>query len=390
MSLRTAILRTMLWALGLAAGTGVLSVFLQSRTTIWRVLWTELCAAVACALVIPCIPMIDRAQTRAGGLLGMGGVVVQFLLALTLIWELPSLILGVDVGIELAATMVIFGLVAVSCVALLPQMRHPTHGASSWAAIVTVCTSGVAFLLAVWGPGSAHLAEQWVGSGSAVLVVGLLVALSLLGLGAPQRRTWRWVGVGAAGVAGAMWLFDIWVGRGSDLGFVIFCGMLAAAAVVAYWIVCCLCPLRPGQFLLRNATMIAALLTAVLIELLIAGDRLGIMGLRGSVLERCAAASGIVTACGTLAIAVVARIARSVEYEPEGGPITDISVVCPRCRTKQAIAIPQGRCGSCQLRISIKIEEPRCPGCNYLLYGLTSDRCPECGRTIADTVSSAS
>ena len=71
MPVRTVILRIMLWSLGLVALTGVLSVFVQSGSLMWRIIGTELCGAFACALILPCIPMIDRQRTRAGGLLGM-------------------------------------------------------------------------------------------------------------------------------------------------------------------------------------------------------------------------------------------------------------------------------------------------------------------------------
>ena len=69
MPFRNVILRIMLWSLGFAALTGVFSVFVQNRTVMWRILGTEFAMAVACALILPCIPMIDRVRTRAGGLM---------------------------------------------------------------------------------------------------------------------------------------------------------------------------------------------------------------------------------------------------------------------------------------------------------------------------------
>ena len=100
---------------------------------------------------------------------------------------------------------------------------------------------------------------------------------------------------------------------------------------------------------------------------------------------RCMAASGIVTGCGTLALAVLARMNRRVDFEMEGGALTEIVVVCPRCRKKQSLTIGDATCSGCQLRISTRVEEPRCPTCDYLLIGLTSTRCPECGTEIAET-----
>ncbi len=55
---------------------------------------------------------------------------------------------------------------------------------------------------------------------------------------------------------------------------------------------------------------------------------------------------------------------------------TEISVECPRCLTRQSLPQGESRCRNCRLRFSIEIEEPRCPDCSYLLYQLTSPRCP--------------
>ena len=101
-----------------------------------------------------------------------------------------------------------------------------------------------------------------------------------------------------------------------------------------------------------------------------------------NVLGRFASAAGIVTGCGTLALCVLARLNRKVDFEPFSPGLSEITVVCPRCRKKQPIRIGDSACAACELRISIRIEEPRCPQCDYLLYGLTSDRCPECGTVL--------
>ena len=87
-------------------------------------------------------------------------------------------------------------------------------------------------------------------------------------------------------------------------------------------------------------------------------------------------------ACGTLALLVLARINRKVDVEPGSADLGEIPLVCPRCRKKQSLPVGNSICASCDLRISIREEEPRCAKCDYLLRGLMSDRCPECGTPI--------
>jgi rRNA maturation protein Nop10 len=62
--------------------------------------------------------------------------------------------------------------------------------------------------------------------------------------------------------------------------------------------------------------------------------------------------------------------------------MADVTLLCPRCGKKQQVPVGQSECSGCRLRIRVQIEEPRCAQCGYLLYGLTSDRCPECGTAI--------
>lgn len=99
-------------------------------------------------------------------------------------------------------------------------------------------------------------------------------------------------------------------------------------------------------------------------------------------LVRLGAAGGILAACGSLAMAVLARLNRGVYVEESVTSLSDVELVCPRCRTKQKLPLGDSACAKCGLRINIRVEEPRCATCGYLLIGAVSDRCPECGTPV--------
>ena len=97
------------------------------------------------------------------------------------------------------------------------------------------------------------------------------------------------------------------------------------------------------------------------------------------ILERLTTAGSIVAGCGTMAMLVLMTLGRRGEIDRRTAAVLSMTVVCPRCRRKHQAPIGSSACPGCGLKIRIGVEEPRCPSCDYLLYKLTSDRCPECG-----------
>jgi hypothetical protein len=374
----------MLWSLGLAAATGVLAVLVQGGDLVWRLVGTGLTTALACALMIPASLLIDRGNMRWAGLLGMGAIIFEFVLAMSLIWEIaqPLLAPTLSVDIKVILTMMFVGLAALLAMTCAAPLRIPPHALAAKTAIGFLVVSLAGYMMAIWfsdfpqGTG-----EEWWLTASALLVLGLLVTPSLAGLSAETPRVWRWAGITAGVVACAMWLTNIWHPVGSPLGTVVFCATMTLSGVAAHANFCLFSArLSEGQRWVRRATIAAAAAAGLVTVAFVAGDQFpGVLPVPSDFISRVIQAAGIVAACGTLALLVLARINRRVDVEPDAAELAQITLICPRCRRKQSLPVGGAACAACGLRIAIRVEEPRCATCGYLLHGLTSDRCPECG-----------
>ncbi len=59
-----------------------------------------------------------------------------------------------------------------------------------------------------------------------------------------------------------------------------------------------------------------------------------------------------------------------------------IEMTCPHCGSLQQFKQGSVRCDTCRAEMFIELEEPRC-ACGYVLYRLSADFCPECGRDVS-------
>jgi len=382
MELRRLFLRIMLWSLAFAAGAGVLAVLVGRGWLIARVIWTGVVMSVASGLMVPVSGWVDREKTRPAGLVGMAGVLVEFMLALALIWDAPRLLIGARYEESLIFTLITFALALPIAVAFL-RLRSSPRAALAWlpGTLLTITAFGIA-MIGAWGQQPRHISSNCWATSAALAATGALAVLCLISLPPGRWRDWRWLGILGSAVACALWIGEIWIGSGSDLGKIAFCLSLSVAAVLAHANLMLLCPLKAGQTWLRTGTVIALALTAAWLDSIVINDEILGGATDSEFLARGAGATGIVAACGTLALLVLARLNRSVDYEDSSELPVAMTVVCPRCRRRQTIPIGAATCAACNLRIHTRIEEPRCPNCDYLLYGLTSDRCPECGEAI--------
>ncbi len=90
-------------------------------------------------------------------------------------------------------------------------------------------------------------------------------------------------------------------------------------------------------------------------------------------------ALGVLDACGSLALFILAKVKQVQKIENLTTAPAQLEICCPRCTARQVVAAGASKCGACGLKFRIEIEEPRCAKCDYLLWQLPERRCPECG-----------
>lgn len=66
---------------------------------------------------------------------------------------------------------------------------------------------------------------------------------------------------------------------------------------------------------------------------------------------------------------------------PEGVSFAGVRADCPRCRDSVVFGDAEGQCARCRLRIRMVVAEHQCNQCGYVMRGVPSQRCPECGAT---------
>lgn len=180
----------------------------------------------------------------------------------------------------------------------------------------------------------------------------------------------------ACGVAFAMCLLCIWCGELFDDTESLF-RATAVVGIVAF-------SLSHTTLLLRvpGSVTAAHLLRAsvVCVWLLAAMGSLSILyEIEDEYWYRWFGAVGVLDACGSLALLIMAKLGRIRRIEKLQTVVPRVELRCPRCTTLQTIEAGVARCGACGLKFRIEIDEPRCAQCDYLLWQLPERRCPECG-----------
>jgi len=260
---------------------------------------------------------------------------------------------------------------------------RPLKIGSIWALISSVVVLAVAGIFVLIFPRMPFEEE--------VLVTSLLVAgYSVLGLAAAvainngRLRGVLWSALGLLGLSLLIWLVLIWV----DLSWRVEQNALRGGGTLTL----------AGGALLHAGLVAQMRLTSIRADTMRWGSvacssvvAIAIIAMLWEIADdeewyvRGIGVFVILAALGTLLMLAFARLDRIARENLDDTPIgarVDVAIECPRCGAGQHVRSgTEARCGSCRLRIKVEVEEPRCR-CGYLLLGLASEVCPECGRAI--------
>lgn len=226
-----------------------------------------------------------------------------------------------------------------------------------------------------------------------ILVTSLLMgAFSMTALGSAivldrhRRKVISWLGIGMSIAALLQWSFMIWFEPWRWGGWIGLDELLwkvgATLTIIAIWCthfgLLSLLRLDRGAFRgVRTVTHVITGMLAVVVMFVFwteefedwTGKMIAVLAMLGG--------------CGTLVtpiLGIVERSGRKDSAESIQRKVM-IDLTCPRCGFEQNMKAGSAKCTGCGLRISIDVEEPRCT-CGYLLFQLTGDVCPECGKPI--------
>jgi hypothetical protein len=262
------------------------------------------------------------------------------------------------------------------------------------ALLVSVALSTIFCITCVVTEGRDETVMRLLGTAITFTIAILACFISMLAI---ERRQRRWLGClglifafpATGATVSAIWLFDplarllvdtfaLEPYRGEEVLGKCVCTFLVPGLALPL----CLCVLLPTlksfARMIQGVTVGIIIAASILSFVLLWGD-VGLWWVRADELFIKLYAI-LLTLCvaGTIATHALARFfsIKPVELTED---MPTITLICPRCLTKQDLKVGESTCAHCRLKFKIEVEEPRCGKCGYLLRGLTRPICPECG-----------
>lgn len=380
-NLQRVMMKGMLWLLAAAAVTGCFAILTAAANIAWRTSGTFLAGAIAMGMSLVAARSVPHPRTRMAGMTGMALTLVSFLMAVASIWwdRLP-LVQPTLFWMVWGSTMATAGasIVVFASMLLGSIDEHRTAGR---VAVVCCVVEWLLTLLVIWAD-EFHLSREGWFDLATSMAWPIVVAVScLVNLDARDGRHWRWIGVLVAAIGAIMATMRMGVDTFEDWHVT----LAVTGVFVAYanWLM--LVPLARGGEWIRRGTIGSAFATA---SLIILATWIGWSSWSVIELGRLVGASSIVTACGTIAVAVL----RGLQIRSSGlvdVPMRELDLACPRCSRQQRLKTGGDDCAQCGLRIHVTLKARACQGCGYPLDGLKHAACPECGMAWTPTVAPA-
>jgi hypothetical protein len=344
---RKVLLRIVFWALGLAACFGAAGVIFAGHDTLWRIVGTCAATAAGAFMVLAASRQLDQETTWLPGVMAISLIVTEYLAALGLIW---SLFRSADEAAGL--TMLFLAATSVPAIGFTAILKRPDGALSARVGLAASVAVFILLMVGTWGGWlGAVRTERWHSLGLSLAAFAFLAVLCLIGSGM-DRRHWRWLGVAAAAAAFSIAAYAIIRDIHETSAF--FVCVVSVAVVVAHANAMAWCPLKPAQRWLLWGTIGAGIATGGFVD----WARITAPW-QEEMLGRLAGATAIIAGCGTLALLILARInQRITPVVASAADLREITLTCPRCRSKQTIAIGSGECGTCRLVIQVRVQEP--------------------------------
>ncbi|MEX0776143.1 MAG: hypothetical protein WD042_10590 [Phycisphaeraceae bacterium] len=389
---RAILLKIMLAAVALAAVGGALAFLVAEMDWAWRLVGVAIATGIAAGLLLAGLAAAGRSHLRIPGLLFACLVLLEYLGALfsLLVQPLMQQFYSAFAPDDWRMPLTMLALAGVGAPFIVASAGLTRRDARLAAIIgmTVAAVAGICWLIAAWVPYGLTFAdsEMWGVTGYFVLMFGLFGALALLGWKPPALGLWRWPGVAAAAAGLATATYGTWASWSNwdDAWFT--WSLLTLAIVAAHAAATSYPALRGLHVWLQRVAIALGLISGISLILGLLVDEFGGPMVRDvdDAFVRLAGATGVLAGCGTLAVIILARFQRADRPVVESRDIKQVSLTCPRCGSKQTLPVGGGRCAQCLLFIQVRLAEPRCPQCDYLLYGASDGKCPECGAAVAN------
>jgi len=265
-------------------------------------------------------------------------------------------------------------------------MRSQTQRSFLFAFIASISLCGAIGVYCLLVGEFTSLVGQILGTTASVAGASLLALASAV----PWERK-RWQPIGPLGMlAAAVWLTLmlclIWIDRFVNEEALVKATVVATVIAIAlpHAGLIGLARLRREYDWVRmgNVASIALLAGLIICAVLFEID--------DEFLLRVIGALAIVDVCTSVAIPILHRVSAIHEHDSIRTTTLEVSLTCPRCSKTHSLPIGRSACPSCGLRFKLEIEEEHCEQCGYVLFGIESPVCPECGKPIQrDGVASA-